>query len=133
MATQDRPGILIVEDEFLVALDLEDIVSGAGYKVLGIVGEARAIETIAAAPRVALVDLNLRDGPTGVEIAKALSARYGTRIIFVTANPDQISNPPPTAVGYVQKPFSPETIAGSLGFALGMGEASRPSGLYALG
>lgn len=130
---QERPGILIVEDEVLVALDLEDIVSGAGYRVVGIVGDARAADAIGCAPRVALVDLNLRDGPTGVAIARTLSARYGTRIIFVTANPDQISNPPPTALGYVQKPFNPETIAGSLGFALAGDAASRPRGLCALG
>lgn len=122
------PEILIVEDEFLVALDLEDIVSRAGYQVLGIVADCSDLERVglgreSPVPRVALVDLNLRDGPTGPEIARRLSERYGTTIIFVTANPDQIADPPRTALGYIRKPFAPDAIIAALGHAVsGIGD-----------
>lgn len=117
--------ILIVEDEFLVALDLEDILSQAGYSVAGIVSDFHGASAVAKAPRVALVDLNLRDGPTGNAIAWRLAQTFGTSIIFVTANPDQICSPPKTAIGYVQKPFKAESIVRAVKDAF---EGFRPPG-----
>ena len=76
------PGILIVEDEFLVALDLEEIVCQAGYRVVGIISDVKGAEALSEPPAAAFVDLNLRDGPTGGIIAKQLAAKFGTRIIL---------------------------------------------------
>lgn len=122
--------ILIVEDEFLVAMDLEDIVASAGYRVLGIAPDKQAASNFAELPDIALVDINLRDGPTGVAIARDLSERGGTVVIFVTANPSQITDPPLRSIGYVQKPFSPEAILTALEFAA-QGERRRlPHGLH---
>jgi len=129
---EDMTGVLIVEDQFLVALDLEHIVASAGYPVVGIATARSEIEALAVPPKIAFVDINLRDGPTGVEIARALAERFGTRIIFVTANPAQIEEPPPTAVGYIQKPFSPTTIESAIGYALGAASAP-PRGLQVFG
>ena len=120
---QDMRGVLIVEDQCLVALDLEHIVASAGYPVIGIVTARAEIESLAVPPRIAFIDINLRDGPTGVEIARTLSERFGTQIIFVTANPAQIDRPPPTAIGFIQKPFRPSTIENSIGYALGSASA----------
>lgn len=125
---EEMTGILIVEDQFLVALDLEHIVASAGYPVVGIATGRAEIDSLVIPPKIALVDINLRDGPTGVEIARALSERFGTRIIFVTANPAQIDQPPPTAIGFIQKPFSPSMIESSIGYALGAASAP-PRGL----
>ncbi len=111
-----RPGILIVEDEFLVALDLEEIVAQAGFRVVGIVSDAKGAEAIIDPPAAAFVDLNLRDGPTGGTIAKYLAERFGTRIIFVTANPAKIGELPNTVVGLLPKPFSPRAIESSLNY-----------------
>lgn len=124
-------GVLIVEDEFLVALDLEDIIVQAGHDIVGVIADRRGAEAIEAPPSVALVDLNLRDGPTGPEIARHLAERFGTRIIFVTANPDQIERPPVTALGYIRKPFNPADVVAALSLALGS-VASRPKGLHRL-
>lgn len=110
--------VLIVEDELLVALDLEDILTSSGFEVLGIVADSRGVERIDRQPVVALVDLNLRDGLTGNAVAQRLARLFGTRIIFVTANPAQIVDPPETAVGYVQKPFRPETVVSAVNAAI---------------
>jgi two-component system, response regulator PdtaR len=126
---QEPAGVLIVEDEFLVALDLDDIISAAGFRVVGIAADATGVETLSQEPRLALVDLNLRDGPTGSEIARWLASRFGTQIIFVTANPGQIDDPPRQAIGYVLKPFAADTIRSSVRFALENGDLERPSGL----
>lgn len=110
--------ILIVEDELLVALDLEDILTSGGFDVLGIVADRKGADSIQCAPVVALVDLNLRDGPTGNEVARALASQFGTRIIFVTANPAQITDPPATTIGYVQKPFRPDVVVSAVAAAI---------------
>lgn len=110
-------NVAIIEDEFLVALDLEDIVTGAGYDVIGIVSDLRGLETLNRSPAVALVDVNLRDGRTGPTIARHLAQQFGTRIVFVTANPEQIDELPPTTLGYIEKPFTSEDIVGAIALA----------------
>lgn len=106
----DMPRVLIVEDEFLIALQLEAILTGFGCSIVGIMADFKGLAGVADAPDVALVDINLRDGPTGGDIARELSLRFGTTIIYVTANPGQITQPAPTAIGIVNKPFSPDAL-----------------------
>ena len=122
--------VLIVEDELLVALDLEDILTSGGFDVLGIVADLKGTDGIQRPPVVALVDLNLRDGPTGNEVARALASQFGTRIIFVTANPAQITDPPATAIGYVQKPFRPDVVVSAVEAAFA--DNNPPPGLHKL-
>lgn len=112
-------NVLIVEDEILVALQLEDILCDAGYRVVGIVPDHASLHDLPDAPQVALVDLNLRDGPTGPSIARSLSEIFGTKIVYVTANPAQIGEPAPTAIGVIQKPFSQAAILAAIGCAMG--------------
>ncbi|MBS0482290.1 MAG: response regulator [Proteobacteria bacterium] len=125
-------GVLIVEDEHLIALDLEGIVAGAGHEVVGVVSDQLGADQIGRGPEVALVDLNLRDGLTGPAIARSLASRFGTAIIFVTANPDQIDQPPATALGYIQKPFHAADILGAISMAVGHPNCAKPCGLHAL-
>lgn len=110
--------VLIVEDEFLVALQLEDILQDGGHAVIGTVPDMASLAMLGEAPDVALVDLNLRDGLTGPAIAQDLASRFGARVIYVTANPTQIDAPAPTAVGIVQKPFTPNSILAAISYAL---------------
>lgn len=125
--------LLIVEDEVLVALQLEDILVDCGYEVIASVPDLAAASAVSQVADVALVDLNLRDGPTGPEIARLLSERYGTRIIYVTANSGQIGTPAPTALGVIHKPFSCKAIEAAVAFALdGAGTALRPAELHPL-
>lgn len=127
-ATVSTAGkVLIVEDEFLVALQLEDILADGGHAVVGTVPDMASLGRLGEAPDVALVDLNLRDGLTGPAIARDLSGRYGARVIYVTANPGQIDLPAPTAVGVVQKPFTRQAILAAISYALaGCPNSDRP-------
>ena len=126
--------ILIVEDEFLVALQLEDILSDGGHAVLGTVLDMASLAAIEERPDVALVDLNLRDGLTGPAIARQLAVRFGARVIYVTANPGQIDLPASTAIGVVQKPFTRQSILAAIDYALaGCPAACRPADLEPLG
>lgn len=118
-ANLTSPGkILIVEDEFLVALQLEDILADGGHAVVGTVPDMQSFRLLGEAPDIALVDLNLRDGLTGPAIARAVAGQFGARVIYVTANPGQIDIPAETAVGVVQKPFSRQTILAAIAYAM---------------
>ena len=110
--------VLIVEDEFLVALQIEDMMLDCGHSVVGMIADLGSLEGIDIAPDVALVDLNLRDGLTGPEIARIVSEKFGSRIVYVTANPNELELPAPTALGIVQKPFSREAIIAAIDYAL---------------
>lgn len=109
---------LIIEDEIFVALDLERILTDAGYQVAGIAADAD--QALAAAPgcSFAFVDINLRDGPTGPQIAERIARDYGVKVVFVTANPSQIGIPS-EALGYVRKPFSDQAILAAAALATG--------------
>ncbi|TXC72336.1 response regulator [Sphingomonas ginsenosidivorax] len=107
---------LIVEDEIFVALDLERILTDAGYAVVAIAADREG--AIAAAPQCsfAFVDINLRDGPTGPEIAERIAREHNVKVVFVTANPSQIGDNSP-ALGYIRKPFSESAILAAAAFA----------------
>ncbi|MDR6789002.1 CheY-like chemotaxis protein [Sphingomonas sp. BE138] len=100
---------LIVEDDIFVALDLERILEDAGYQVAAIAADAPSALRAAPGCRFAFVDVNLRDGPTGPDIAHQIARDYGVKVVFVTANPGQITNRD-AALGYVRKPFNEEAI-----------------------
>lgn len=116
---------LIVEDEIFVALDLERILTQAGYRVAGIAADSRTAIEIGRQCEIAFVDVNLRDGATGPQIAAHLAREYGVTVVFVTANPAQIDTPD-VALGYVRKPFSEAAIMAAARLAAGQEDESHP-------
>lgn len=111
-------SVVIVEDEFLVALELEEILYERGYTVVATVPDFATACALENPADVALVDLNLRDGPTGQQIAQLFSEKFNSRIIYVTASSGQIQQPAQTAIGIIHKPFSENTIADAVAYAL---------------
>lgn len=109
--------VLIVEDEIFVALEIEQIVEDAGFEVGAIAADRQAALDSADGCEIALVDLNLRDGPTGPAIGMELAARYGIRVIYVTANPAQIGPAAVAALGVITKPFRAPSITAALALA----------------
>ncbi|QOT71587.1 response regulator [Sphingobium fuliginis] len=109
--------VLIVEDEIFVALEIEHIVEDAGFTVGAIAADRQAALDAADDCDIALVDLNLRDGPTGPGIGVELASQYGIRVIYVTANPAQIGAASTAALGVITKPFRAHSIAETLHLA----------------
>lgn len=109
--------VLIVEDEIFVALEIEQIVEDAGFTVGAIAADREAALAAADNCDIALVDLNLRDGPTGPGIGMELAGQYGIRVIYVTANPAQIGVAAQAALGVITKPFRAHSIAATLKLA----------------
>jgi CheY-like chemotaxis protein len=107
---------LIVEDEIFVALDLERILTDAGYQVAAIAADRDSALQHAPACGFAFVDVNLRDGPTGPDIARRIAEEHGIKVVFVTANPTQIGTGD-GALAYIRKPFSEEAILAAAALA----------------
>ena len=82
--------VLIVEDEFFIALDAETQVTSLGHVVVGIAVSADQAVALAAReqPDVALMDIRLNGARDGIDAALEIRARYGVESIFVTANTD---------------------------------------------
>jgi CheY-like chemotaxis protein len=110
--------VLIVEDEIFVAFDIERILSSAGYEVAAIAADRSEALAHASGANIALVDINLRDGPTGPIVADELAEKHGVTVVYVTANPAQIERKARTAVGVVRKPFTDEAILAAVSCAV---------------
>ena len=111
--------VLIVEDQVLLAMELELVVAEAGCVVVGCaVDKAGALGAAESGrPDLALVDINLLDGMTGPAIAEALVGDFGCAVVFLTANPEQIPDGFAGALGAVSKPFDDATIQAVVAFA----------------
>lgn len=106
--------ILIVEDEMLVAIELEAIIEDLGHEAAGIAPDLASAEGYFDCDLdLALVDLNLRDGLTGPQIGERLSAS-GVPVIFITANPRQLGNGIAGTIGVITKPTDPATVEAAL-------------------
>lgn len=101
--------VLIVEDEPLLALDVEMMVEDAGHVVVGEGASLHDIEEMgtAVAPDLAFVDMQLADGTTGLEVSALIQKRWADAIIvFVTGNLRMIPPDFAGAHGAIAKPFS---------------------------
>lgn len=118
---------LIVEDEIFVALDLERILTDAGYQVAAIAADRESALEAAGGCQFAFIDINLRDGPSGPGIARTIADAHGVKVVFVTANPAQIDGAP--ALAFVRKPFSEGTIRAAAALASGDQASVRDEGV----
>jgi DNA-binding response OmpR family regulator len=110
--------ILIVEDEMLVAMELESILEDIGHEPVGIAPDLKTADEFSSLPLdLALVDLNLRDGLTGPEIGKRLGER-GVTILFITANPRILGDGIAGAIGVLTKPTDERTVRAAVDYAL---------------
>ena len=120
--------VLIVEDEILVAMELEETLNDLGHVVVGIAPDRRSFEAFASEDiDVALVDLNLRDGATGVDIGRALADRRAA-VIFITANPGMLREGVAGTIGVLPKPASRKAVADVVEYAGRRGPMLAPPG-----
>ena len=113
--------VLIIEDEPIIALDLEKLVTELGHKVVAIA--ATREEAVAKAhserPGLVLADINLGEGGSGIDAVSEILASFDIPVIFITAYPEKLligERPEPTYL--IAKPFLPETVQATVGQAL---------------
>lgn len=112
--------VLIVEDEIFVALELESLLEELGHQVVGIAADSRsALELAGRSADIAMVDLNLRDGPTGASLGKRLAEEFGIKVVFQTANPTQLGTGVPGTIGVLSKPYDADLLEDAMEFISG--------------
>lgn len=124
--------VLIVEDEVLVAAEIEFLVEEAGMSSIGVaISSDEALEMLERErPDVLLLDVHLSDGPTGVEVARTAASKHGVSVLFMTANRRRLPADFAGAVGSVAKPYTEWGMRAALRFVadcLATGEATRPA------
>lgn len=121
-------SILIVEDEILVAMEMESILQEHGYEVVGIASDLAGALTFADRKvDLALVDLNLRDGLTGPEIGRRLANEHRAKVLFVTANPRLLGNGIAGTIGVLTKPTDERSLISAVAFALQRSAEAPPA------
>lgn len=113
IAEQVATEILIIEDEPLIAMDLEQIVTNIGHRVLGVARTKREAEALVKKrkPGLVLADVQLADGSSGLDAVREILQLVDLPVIFITAYPEQVltgRRPEPTFL--IPKPFQQDTV-----------------------
>jgi DNA-binding NarL/FixJ family response regulator len=117
------PGVLIVEDDWLVANGLREMLRQSGHRVIGVASRADQVEPLvrAHAPALALVDIRLARGGDGIAVARDLLGG-GTRVVFTSAHADEATLARAREVGahgFVVKPYTQKQLRAAIAVALG--------------
>ena len=120
---RDKDRILIIEDDLLIASQMEAALLGAGFGVIGAVATGEEALELAKAqmPDLAVVDIKLAGDRDGVDTAIALFRSHGVRCIFSSAYSDQHARrraEPAAPLGWLQKPYSMASLTNAVRVAL---------------
>jgi DNA-directed RNA polymerase specialized sigma24 family protein len=122
MADAVRGRVLIIEDEAIIAMDLESLVAEAGHEVMGIARTRDGASALASAarPDLILADIQLADRSSGIDAVNDLLGQYGTvPAIFITAFPERLlSGARPEPAFLIAKPFEEEQVRTAISQAL---------------
>lgn len=119
--------ILIIEDEALVAMELRFVLEDLGHEVIATVADAKSARSLAAESEVdlALVDIHLSDGPTGISLGRELAQEKGVTVLFMTANPGMVRDGVAGTIGVLSKPTDERAVQTAVDYALKR-RAGRP-------
>jgi CheY-like chemotaxis protein/DNA-directed RNA polymerase specialized sigma24 family protein len=121
IAAHIKTDVLIIEDEPIIAMDLEALVVDLGHQVTEIARTHKeAIAAIARRqPGLVLADVHLADGSSGLEAVSEILSTHSVPVIFITAYPERLltgERPEPTFL--ITKPFQPDTVRAVISQAL---------------
>jgi CheY-like chemotaxis protein len=113
IARQIATDALIIEDEPLIALDLQRMLEGLGHRVTAIARtRADAVEAVSSdKPGLVLADIRLADGSSGLEAVNDILSSFSVPVVFITAYPDKLmtgERPEPTFL--ITKPFREDAV-----------------------
>jgi two-component system, response regulator PdtaR len=120
LSSREFLRVLIVEDEILIALELESLLQDAGHEVVGIAACSADAAAMAGEqqPDLAFVDIHLADGPTGVGLARHLAHELGVTVLFMTANAKRIPEDFAGAKGVIAKPYTERSVRQAIAYVL---------------
>jgi CheY-like chemotaxis protein len=113
--------VLIIEDEPVIAADIEQLVVDLGHKVTTVA--TTRTEAVAAVnkrrPGLVLADIQLADGSSGIDAVNDILKGHDVPVIFITAFPERLlTGEKPEPAFLITKPFQPETVKAAIGQAL---------------
>jgi CheY-like chemotaxis protein len=106
--------VLIIEDEPIIAMDIEELVASCGHRVVGVAATEADAVAIAqrCRPGLILADINLGAGGDGTSAVSRIMRSYYAPVIFVTAYPERLLTGDALEPAFViTKPFEPLTLA----------------------
>lgn len=122
--------VLVLEDDALAAAEVAGLVSAAGHEVVGPLATVQ--QALAAArdapPDLALVDVDLGKGGSGIAAARGLSRHFGVPSLFVTGDVERARDAADAALALVAKPIEPAALLGAIEMAraLAAGKGAAP-------
>jgi CheY-like chemotaxis protein len=120
--------ILIIEDEPLIAMDLEALVEGLGHNVTGVARTRTEAVKLASTkqPGLILADIQLADGSSGLDAVNDLLKAFEVPVIFITAYPERfLTGERPEPAFLIAKPFQPANVSAVISQALFFQQSAR--------
>jgi DNA-directed RNA polymerase specialized sigma24 family protein len=121
IAEQVATDVLIIEDEPLIAMDIEALVQSLGHHVDSVARtRSEAIHAVEKKkPGLVLADIQLADGSSGLDAVNEMLASFSVPVIFITAYPERLlTGERPEPAFLITKPFQPETVKAVISQAL---------------
>jgi CheY-like chemotaxis protein len=121
IAEQVATSVLIIEDEPMIAMDLEALVEGLGHEVAGMARtHAEAVEAVRQRrPGLVLADIQLADGSSGLDAVNEILSSITVPVIFITAYPERLlTGERPEPAFLITKPFETDTVKAVVSQAL---------------
>ena len=128
LAADMATDILIIEDEPLIAMDLEALVEGLGHNVTGVARTRTEAVKLAASKRPGLIlaDIQLADGSSGLDAVNDLLKAFEVPVIFITAYPERfLTGERPEPAFLIAKPFQPANVSAVISQALFFQQSAR--------
>ena len=127
---QTRAEVLIIEDEPIIAMDIETIVRDLGHSVTGVAvtRDEAVAQAMARRPGLVLADIQLADDSSGIDAVKDILSEFQVPVIFITAFPERLltgERPEPTFL--ITKPFQRSTVKAAIAQALFFDPATLPA------
>jgi DNA-directed RNA polymerase specialized sigma24 family protein len=114
LAAQIATDVLIIEDEALIALDLQSMIENLGHKVIGVARTKTEALAIGQKCEVGLIlaDIQLADGSSGLDAVNDLLNTFEVPVIFITAYPERfLTGKRPEPAFLVSKPYRPSALS----------------------
>ena len=130
LAADIATDIMIIEDEPLIAMDLESLVEGLGHRVTGVARTRGEALTLAERKRPGLIlaDIQLADGSSGLDAVNDLLETFEVPVIFITAYPERfLTGERPEPAFLIAKPFQPAHVSAVISQALFFQQSARRS------
>jgi CheY-like chemotaxis protein len=121
IADQVTTNVLIIEDEPIIAMDLEALVEGLGHRVQSVARtRTEALQAVRREePGLVLADIQLADGSSGLDAVNDMLSAFEVPVIFVTAYPERLlTGERPEPAFLITKPFQPDTVKAIISQAL---------------